>query len=104
MEAPIRDISFISTAIVPAFAEELFFRGLLISNIRPYSEKGAIIISALAFGLMHQNLIQTVYATAAGLALGYVYVKTKSLWSVIIIHFANNFVSVVQSYLYYYYL
>lgn len=96
-------LSFISTAVVPAFAEELLFRGLLISNIRPYSEKGAIIISALAFGLMHQNLIQTVYATAAGLALGYVYVKTRSLWSVIIIHFANNFVSVVQSYLYYYY-
>ncbi len=96
-------LSLISTAIVPAFAEELLFRGMLISNIRPYGEKGAIVISALAFGLMHQNLIQTIYATAAGLALGYVYVKTKSLWTVIVIHFANNFVSIVQSYLYYYY-
>ena len=96
-------LGLLSTAVVPAFAEELLFRGLLISNIRPYSEKGAIIISALAFGLMHQNLIQTIYATAAGLALGYIYVKTKSLWTVILIHFVNNFVSVIQSYLYYYY-
>ena len=96
-------LGLISTAVIPAFAEELLFRGLIISNIRPYSEKGAVIISALAFGLMHQNMIQIIYATVAGLALGYIYVKTRSLWTVIVIHFANNFVSIVQSYLFYYY-
>ena len=96
-------LGLISTAVVPAFAEELLFRGMLISNIRPYGEKGAILISALAFGLMHQNMIQFIYATVAGLALGYIYVKTRSLWTVIVVHFANNFVSIVQSYLFYYY-
>ena len=94
-------LSFISTALVPAFAEELLFRGLVVSNIKPYSKSAAVIISAVAFGFMHQNPAQILYATAAGIVFGIVYVETDSIWCCITLHFVNNFISIMQSYFFY---
>ena len=85
-------LSFISTALFPAFAEELLFRGLIVSNIKPYSKSAAVVISAVAFGLMHQNPMQLLFATAAGVALGMIYVETDSIWCCIVLHFINNFI------------
>jgi membrane protease YdiL (CAAX protease family) len=91
-------LEFIASAIVPAFAEELLFRGLIVSNIKPYNKTAAVVVSALAFGLMHQNPRQLFFATAAGLILGVVYLATESIWCCIAIHFVNNFISVFQTY------
>jgi len=95
-------LHFISTALVPAFAEELLFRGLVVSNLKPYSKNAAVILSAVAFGLMHQNPAQILYATAAGIVFGLVYVETDSIWCCITLHFVNNFISVLQSYFVYF--
>lgn len=92
-------LMFISTAIVPAFVEELLFRGVVLSSIRPYSEGGAILISSLLFGLMHQTPFQLFYATAIGVVLGIIRVKTGSIWTGVLVHFFNNFLSVIQTYL-----
>lgn len=86
-----------TTAIVPAFCEEILFRKTLLRALLPYGEGFAIISSALLFGLMHQNIFQIFYTTMAGIALGYVYAKTRSYLCVFLIHFANNFVSVLQT-------
>lgn len=91
-------LHFISTALVPAFAEELLFRGMVVSNLKPYSKNAAVILSAVAFGLMHQNPAQILYATAAGIVFGIVYVETESIWCCITLHFVNNFISVLQTY------
>lgn len=92
-------LMFISTAIVPAFVEELLFRGMVLSSVLPYSEGGAILVSALLFGLMHQTPFQFFYATAIGVVLGIIRVKTGSIWVGVLVHFCNNFLSVVQTYL-----
>ena len=94
---------FISTAIVPALVEEFLFRGVILSNISPYSEGGAILISALFFGLMHQTTFQLLYTTALGIVLGVLFVRTKSIWCGVILHFFNNFLSIVQEYMLYRY-
>ncbi len=89
-----------SSAVIPAFAEELLFRGVILSNLKPYGKGMAVIISALLFGLMHMNLSQLLYATAAGVVLGVVYVTTNSLWLCILVHFANNLFSILESYMF----
>lgn len=86
-----------TTAVVPAFVEEFLFRGMVLSNLLPYGRTTAVLASAFLFGLMHQNVGQLFYATAAGLVLGFVYVRTRSLWVCVLIHFVNNFTSVIQS-------
>lgn len=90
-------LAVITTAVVPAFVEEFLFRGVILSNLRPFGATTAVVGSALLFGAMHQNAEQFFYATVAGLVLGYIYVKTASLWPCIIVHFVNNFMSVFRT-------
>lgn len=89
-------LQFIAIAIVPAFCEEILFRGVVLSNLMPYGKASAIAISAVLFGLMHGNAAQFLYATAAGIIMGCVYVLTDSIWCSILLHFINNTVSVLQ--------
>ncbi len=90
-------LSVMSTALVPALGEEFLFRGTILSNLMPYGKTGAIIGSAILFGLMHQNAQQIFYATASGILLGYVYVKTGSIWCGTLIHFFNNAFGVLET-------
>ncbi len=90
-------LSFITTAIVPGICEEFLFRGAILTNLKPYGKAPAIIISAVLFGFMHQNAGQFLYATAAGLVLGWVAYETGSIWCGMLMHFLNNFISVGES-------
>lgn len=70
--------------------EEYIFRWKLLNRLRPLGEKAAILFSALMFGLMHGNLSQILYATAIGVVLGYVSVKTGRLKYNCILHIMVN--------------
>lgn len=85
----------ISTAIVPAFAEEFAFRGILMGTLRKFGDSFAIITSAIIFGTMHGNIAQIPFAFILGLVLAYVACKTNSILPSIIIHFLNNFYAVM---------
>lgn len=90
---------FLSTAVFPALLEEFMMRGVLLGVLRKWGDGFAIIISALIFSLMHASLIQFLFTFLVGLLLGFVTVKTESLWPAIIIHGINNFLSVAFSYI-----
>lgn len=90
-------LDFITICLIPGFCEEFLFRGAILSNCLPFGEGKAIFISALLFSLMHQNPSQIFYTFVAGLLLGFIYVKTKSIWNCVIIHILNNFFSYVES-------
>jgi membrane protease YdiL (CAAX protease family) len=90
-------MSFITMAIIPAFVEEFLFRGLIQTNLRPFGSGVAIVGSAVLFGAMHQNIQQVLYATVAGLVLGYLYEITDSIWCGILLHLMNNAFSVFET-------
>ena len=92
-------ISIVSTAVVPALCEEYLFRGAVLTGLMPYGRTTAIMASSILFGLMHQNPLQLLYTTLMGVVLGYVYIKTRSIWACILIHFFNNLVTVLEEYL-----
>ena len=48
---------------------------------------------------MHGNFDQIPFAVMVGLILGYIYVKTGSIWISIAVHGVNNAVSVIFTYL-----
>lgn len=83
-------LCIVSTAIVPAFAEEFAFRGIFMGTLRKFGDTFAIIISAIVFGAMHRNISQIPFAFLLGLVLAYVDCKTNSIIPSIIIHFLNN--------------
>ncbi len=83
--------SFLSIVIIAPFFEELIFRGAILRGfLKNYSPQKAIMWSAFFFGLAHMNPWQFIGAFFAGMLLGWVYLKTKSLVPCILIHAVNN--------------
>ncbi len=89
-------LSIIRTALVPAFCEEFLFRGAILSNLLPYGKNTAVLASAVLFALMHQNGGQLFYAFVAGIVLGLIYVRTRSIWGGVLLHFFNNLMSIIE--------
>lgn len=92
-------VSFCRVVLVAAFVEEMALRGYVLQNLRKFGDGFAIAMSALVFGLMHCNLIQTPFALIVGAVLGYLCIKTGSLWTAVLVHALNNSISLVFSYL-----
>lgn len=87
-----------STVLGP-FAEELMYRGLLLKPLARYGRSFAILVSAVAFGLMHGDIYQLAFAAAMGILLGYVALE-YSIWHSLALHIFNNAVlGVVLPYL-----
>lgn len=73
--------------------EELIFRGVLLEGLRKYGNLFGIIMSAVMFGLMHQNIMQFLPAAVIGIVWGYTAVKSGSLIPSILLHILNNTMS-----------
>jgi membrane protease YdiL (CAAX protease family) len=77
-----------------AFGEELLFRGFLITRLAALLGKSrtvnivAIVIQALLFGIAHafQGPTGMLTALTIGLVFGVAYVRSRSLWPIIIAH------------------
>lgn len=99
-------VLYILTMLCVGFLEEVIFRGLLFEAMRKDSVKAAVIVSSVTFGIGHiinlingsgaellPNLLQVVYATAAGFMFVMMYYKSKSLIVCIAAHGAFNALS-----------
>lgn len=102
-------IAAISTTILAPLNEELVCRGVMLEyamravspwwDERDRARRHAVsarafwvanILQALAFGVLHMNLIQGGYAFALGVAQGWVFWRTGKLRYAILLHFALN--------------
>ncbi|MFV0530589.1 MAG: lysostaphin resistance A-like protein [Flavobacteriales bacterium] len=89
----------VSTCVFAPIFEEVLFRGILLKGLINASKNetqvwAAIFATSFVFGLIHGNPWQFAAAIIAGVALGYVYYRTKSLGNVIFMHALNNGISV----------
>jgi membrane protease YdiL (CAAX protease family) len=91
-------LHLISTAVLPAIIEEFIFRGYVLGSLRAHGDGVAIVVSAALFGLFHGNLTQIPFAFILGLVMGYLMVATNSILPAVLVHFANNAMSVLLSY------
>jgi ABC-2 type transport system permease protein/sodium transport system permease protein len=96
---------FAAIAIVPAVAEEFFFRGYLLGAFRSRLPAWlAILFTALAFGLFHASVggliaLERVFSsTALGLVLGWVCWTTRSVLPGMLLHMLNNAFVVALAY------
>ncbi len=85
-------VNLIAMVIIAPIGEEFIFRKLLMDRLERYGGYVSIIISALAFGLMHGNFSQFFYAFFLGLVLGYMYHTTGNVWLTAALHASINFV------------
>jgi membrane protease YdiL (CAAX protease family) len=67
-------------SVVAPFAEELFFRGLGVRVLLPLGGAAAVGVTALVFGLGHGILVALPVLVAFGFALGWVRLRSGSVW------------------------
>ena len=92
-------LAVLMIAILPAITEELVYRGMILNGLRKLGKWPAILLSSLAFCLMHGNIAQFPYTFLLGIVLGYIMFETSNLLLCIIIHFFNNATVLTQMYI-----
>ena len=84
-------VVLISIVVLPPLVEEYLFRGVLIERFAvKWSLRIGIVASAIMFGILH---VDPVGAGFFGVVTALLYVRTKSLWPGILLHFTNNLVA-----------
>jgi len=86
-----RDMGWPSLVLGAPLSEEPLFRGLILGGfLQRYGSTRAIAYSALLFALIHLNPWQFPIGLLAGLLLGWLTVRTGSLWPAVFAHVLNN--------------
>jgi len=87
----------ITGAVIPAIAEEFFFRGFVLSAfLSKLGTMRSVLYTAILFGLFHViagnilSLEKFLPTMILGMAIGFVAVKTRSLWPGILLHAVHN--------------
>ncbi len=90
-------LGILSYGILAPLGEEVVFRGVVYGQLKKVMKvPAAIVLSGLAFGLFHGNLVQAVYATVIGILLALVYELYGTLAAPMVFHsVANLFVYIV---------
>ena len=101
-----KTILYILTMLCVGFLEELIFRGFLFEAMKKENVTSAILVSSVTFGIGHiinlingsgaqlvPNLLQVMYATAAGFMFVMLYYRSKSIVICIAAHGIFNAIS-----------
>ena len=93
--------------LAPGIYEEFLFRGIFIDRLsRKYkSNVKILLLSTIVFSLVHLTnavgqdltsvIFQVIFSVAFGIAVGGVYIKTKDICSVIIVHAATDIIGYI---------
>lgn len=82
----------LTLGIVGPICEELLFRGVVLGPLlaRSRSRVAPVLFQATLFALIHMNPWQFAYALPMGALLGWLRLRSGSLWPPIALHCANN--------------
>ncbi|MBK8550380.1 MAG: CPBP family intramembrane metalloprotease [Ignavibacteria bacterium] len=88
-------------AVTPAICEEFLFRGLVFKNfekIIPASK--SIFFTGLLFALFHFHPFNLIPLTVLGIFLTFIVYHSGSIYTAVVCHFINNFISALAVYIY----
>ncbi|BAD39165.1 type II CAAX endopeptidase family protein [Symbiobacterium thermophilum] len=77
-------------ALVPAFCEELSFRGYVLGALRPLGPGAAVVLTGLLFGALHLSLVRLIPLTLLGMLWALAVQRSGSILPGMIMHLINN--------------
>lgn len=81
--------------IVGPMAEEIFFRGFILSALLRYmGPLKALTVASAIFAAQHGNLGMIIPVFMSGLLLSWLYLKTRSIWPPFTVHVSQNLIAV----------
>lgn len=88
-------------AVTPAICEEFLFRGFVLSNFEKVSKRtAAIFFSGLLFALFHFHPFNLIPLAVLGIYLSFIVYHSGSIFTAIVCHFINNFISALAVFIY----
>ncbi len=92
-------LTILSTAFFVPVIEEYVFRGVVLEVLRPFGTDFAVVASAFAFGVMHFNAAQSMYAFAFGIFSAMAVIITGNIKTSIAFHVLNNLSTVIMEFI-----
>lgn len=93
-------LAVVALGIVPAFCEEMFFRGLMLNAYeRRLKWAPAVVMVGVLFALYHILLMTIPSIIILGVMITFVVYRTRSIWAGVLYHFVHNFLSVCIAYI-----
>lgn len=94
-------LAVLSICVVPGVCEELIFRGILQGSLaRVMGPRNSLVVAAVIFAAVHFNPLGFWgYLFPLGLYLGWLRLRTGSLYPGIVAHFSHNAVAVIAAYM-----
>lgn len=87
----------VALGVIAPLAEELLYRQLVFYRLREsYGRLTAVVASALIFGVLHMNLVQTVYAFVLGLLLALLMERYQDVRVPLLGHMAANIIAILR--------
>jgi membrane protease YdiL (CAAX protease family) len=97
-DGPIFLLLLVSVSLVPGFAEEIFFRGVIQRSLTArYGAPAGIGLASTLFGAFHVDPPQAVGAAVLGAALGFVVWRTKTVLPAVLAHACNNAIALLAA-------
>lgn len=88
----------ILAAVLPAFCEEIVFRGTIASALESNKNRlASLAVCGALFSVFHMNPAQTIHQFTLGAFLALLMLRSGSLWTTVIVHFFNNIVVIALS-------
>lgn len=98
LRGPRLTLSIACLSLVPAFAEEIVFRGLWTRALTTrLGVTASCCLTALAFGSYHLSFAQWLPTTLLGGLLAWATLRSNSLWTAITLHAVNNAVATMMA-------
>ena len=92
-----RFVMIFALVIWGPFAEEIFFRGFMMTALVPtFGVFGATIVSSLIFAASHMSVGSLVPIFVSGVLFSLLYLRTRSIWPPMTAHALQNFVVVAE--------
>lgn len=88
---------FLVVAVLAPVVEELTYRGLGVSLVLPYGAILAILVTGVLFGATHGLLVALPVLAFFGVAVGWLRVRTDSVYPAMLLHGTFNGVALVAS-------
>ena len=82
-------------AILPGIMEEVMFRGYFIKAFRDKGVWYSILVSGVLFAILHLDMYRMIPVAILGFWLGYILLRTKSIFIPITAHIVNNFMALL---------
>lgn len=95
-------VNLLMVAIVPAFGEELFFRGMIQPILTRWFKNVhlAVFVTAFFFSALHMQFFGFLPRFLLGILFGYLFVWSGNLWFPVLAHLIHNTIPVVAYFIY----